>query len=137
MDPDRGITLSMRSKEEAHDYRYFPDPDLLPLDIAPEWIEAVRQSLPELPEERRARFIADYELPEYDAGVLTSSRELADFFEDCLKLLNSPKSVGNWIMGPLLGLLNAQDQSIEDSPVTPKNLAGLLQLIDKGTISEK
>ena len=136
-DPDKGITLSMRSKEEAHDYRYFPDPDLLPLDIAPEWIEAVRTSLPELPDERRARFIADYELPDYDAGVLTSSRELADFFEDCLKHHNTPKAVGNWIMGPLLGLLNAQDQSIEDSPITPQNLADLLKLIDKGTISGK
>ena len=136
-DPDKGVTLSMRSKEEAHDYRYFPDPDLLPLDIAPEWIESVRQSLPELPDERRARFIADYELPDYDAGVLTSSREIADFFEDCLKHHNTPKVVGNWIMGPLLGLLNAQDQSIEKSPVTPENLAGLLRLIDKGTISGK
>ncbi len=136
-DPDKGITLSMRSKEEAHDYRYFPDPDLLPLDIAPEWIESVRKSLPELPEERRARFIADYELSEYDAGVLTSSREIAEFFEDCLKHHNTPKAVGNWIMGPLLGLLNAQDQSIEDSPVTPKDLAELLKLIDKGTISGK
>ena len=136
-DPDKGITLSMRSKEEAHDYRYFPDPDLLPLDIAPEWIEMVRTSLPELPDERRARFVADYELPDYDAGVLTSSRELADFFEDCLKHHNTPKAIGNWIMGPLLGLLNAQDQSIEDSPVTPQNLADLLKLIDKGTISGK
>ena len=136
-DPDKGITLSMRSKEEAHDYRYFPDPDLLPLDIAPEWIESVRTSLPELPDERRARFIADYELPDYDAGVLTSSRELADFFEDCLKHHNTPKAVGNWIMGPLLGLLNAQDQSIEDSAVTPQNLADLLKLIDEGTISGK
>jgi aspartyl-tRNA(Asn)/glutamyl-tRNA(Gln) amidotransferase subunit B len=136
-DPDKGITLSMRSKEEAHDYRYFPDPDLLPLDIAPEWIESVREALPELPDERRARFIADYELPEYDAGVLTSSRELADFFENCCKKHNTPKVVGNWIMGPLLGLLNAQDKTIEDSPISAEDLAALLQLLDKGTISGK
>ncbi len=136
-DPDKGVTVSMRSKEEAHDYRYFPDPDLLPLDIAPEWIEAVRQSLPELPDERRARFVADHGLSEYDAGVLTSSRELADYFEACLNLHDQPKTVANWIMGPLLGLLNAQDKSIEASPITVEDLAALLKLQDDGTISGK
>ncbi len=136
-DADKGQSFSMRSKEEAHDYRYFPDPDLVPLVIDPAWIEAVRQSLPELPDQRRARFVTDYQLPEYDAGVLTSSRELADYFETCLRSFNQPKVASNWVMGPLLGLLNAQDRAIEQSPVSADGLAALLKLLDQGTISGK
>jgi aspartyl-tRNA(Asn)/glutamyl-tRNA(Gln) amidotransferase subunit B len=133
--PEKGKTQSMRSKEEAHDYRYFPDPDLLPLEIDAEWIEAVRSGLPELPAHRRARFVEELNLPEYDAGVLTTSRELADYYEACLNAYGQPKAISNWIMGPLLGLLNSQGKSIEDSPISAANLAALVKMIDAGVIS--
>ncbi|MGD9248357.1 MAG: Asp-tRNA(Asn)/Glu-tRNA(Gln) amidotransferase subunit GatB [Desulfobacteraceae bacterium] len=136
-DPEKGVTNAMRSKEEAHDYRYFPDPDLLPLVIDDAWIDRVKSSLPELPAQRRARFIAAYGLPAPDAGVLTAGRQLADYFEACLEGFNHPKQVANWIMGPLLGLLNAEGKSIDQSPVSPKALADLLQLIDEDVISGK
>ena len=136
-DPERSRSTAMRGKEEAHDYRYFPDPDLLPLVIGAEWIERVRQELPELPEARKSRFIKDYGLPAYDADLLTTDRELADYFEACVKAFYNPKQVSNWIMGPLLGLLNAESKTIEATPVSPANLARLLQLIDEGVISGK
>jgi len=136
-DPGRGLTFSMRGKEEAHDYRYFPDPDLLPLVIDEEWIERVQRSLPELPDARRARFIEQYGLPDYDAGVLTSDRELADYFEACLKAFPQSKLVSNWIMGPLLGLLNAAGIPIDQAPISAGGLAGLLKLVDSGAISVK
>ncbi len=134
-DPGRERTISMRGKEEAHDYRYFPDPDLLPLEIEESWIESIRQQLPELPDGKRERFIQDYGLPEYDAGVLTSARELADYFEVCVREFPEPKPVSNWIMGSLLGYLHAHDKPVTESPIGPKELAQLLQLIDKGVIS--
>ena len=136
-DPDRNRSTSMRGKEEAHDYRYFPDPDLLPLTISTEWIERVRQELPELPEAKRDRFVEDYGLPAYDADLLTTDRELADYFETCLETFNNPKPVSNWIMGPLLGVLNTAGKSIDASPVSPENLGRLLQLIEEGVISGK
>jgi aspartyl-tRNA(Asn)/glutamyl-tRNA(Gln) amidotransferase subunit B len=136
-DPDRNRSTSMRGKEEAHDYRYFPDPDLLPLTISTDWIERVRKELPELPEAKRDRFVEDYGLPAYDADLLTTDRELADYFETCLKTFNNPKPVSNWIMGPLLGLLNTAGKSIHASPVAPENLGRLLQLIEEGVISGK
>jgi aspartyl-tRNA(Asn)/glutamyl-tRNA(Gln) amidotransferase subunit B len=136
-DPDRNRSTSMRGKEEAHDYRYFPDPDLLPLTINTAWIERVQQELPELPEAKRDRFIADYGLPAYDADLLTTDRELADYFETCLETFSNPKPVSNWIMGPLLGLLNTAGKSIDASPVAPENLGRLLQLIEEGVISGK
>jgi len=136
-DSARSQTFSMRGKEEAHDYRYFPDPDLLPLVIDAGWIERLRQSLPELPDARRARFVEQYGLPAYDAGVLTSDRDLADYFEACLADFPQPKPVSNWIMGPLLGLLNARGVAIDRSPVAASALAGLLKLIDGGAISAK
>lgn len=136
-DPASGTTHSMRSKEEAHDYRYFPDPDLLPLVIDREWIETLRGEMPELPARRRARFVSDYGLPDYDAGILTSSRELADYFESCLERFDQPKQVSNWIMGPLLGLLNAKGQTIDQSSVTANDLAELLMLVQKDVISGK
>jgi aspartyl-tRNA(Asn)/glutamyl-tRNA(Gln) amidotransferase subunit B len=136
-DPDRNRSTSMRGKEEAHDYRYFPDPDLLPLTISTEWIERVRRELPELPEVKRDRFVEDYDLPVYDADLLTTDRELADYFETCLETFNNPKPVSNWIMGPLLGVLNAAGTSIDASPVSPENLGRLLQLIEEGVISGK
>jgi aspartyl-tRNA(Asn)/glutamyl-tRNA(Gln) amidotransferase subunit B len=130
-------TFSMRSKEEAHDYRYFPDPDLLPLMIDTDWIDRIRQTLPELPDARRDRFVEQLGLPAYDAGVLTSDRELADYFEECLADVSQPKPVANWIMGPLLGLLNTNGITIDQSPIPPAELAGLLKLIDSGAISAK
>jgi aspartyl-tRNA(Asn)/glutamyl-tRNA(Gln) amidotransferase subunit B len=132
-----GRTFSMRGKEEAHDYRYFPDPDLLPLVIDEDWIERARRSLPELPDARAARFVERFGLPAYDAGVLTSDRELADYFEACLQGFAQPKQVSNWIMGPLLGLLNARGVAIDQAPVPAAELAGLLQLVERGAISAK
>jgi aspartyl-tRNA(Asn)/glutamyl-tRNA(Gln) amidotransferase subunit B len=135
--PERGITTAMRSKEEAHDYRYFPDPDLLPLAIAEAWIAKVQGSLPELPREKSARFVEHYGLPAADAAVLTASRELGDYFEACAAACGQPKLAANWIMGSLLGLLNANNQEIQAAPIAAKDLAGLIQLIVDGTISGK
>jgi len=132
-----GQTAIMRTKEEAHDYRYFPDPDLLPLSIDDEWIEELRGTLQELPQAREQRFIVDYSLPEYDAGVLTSSRELADYFEACVDQFQEPKTVSNFIMGELLRELNQSGTAVEDSPVSPERLVELLQLVHKRTISLK
>ncbi len=136
-DPAKNRSVSMRGKEDAHDYRYFPDPDLLPLVIDREWIESVKKELPELPDARKERFCKEFELLDEAAEVLTSSRENADYFENCLKQFPHPRQVANWVMGPLLGLLNARGISIIDSPISPKGLAELLQLIDKGVISGK
>ena len=136
-DTDRGETAVMRSKEEAHDYRYFPDPDLVPLQIADEWIAELRQTVPELPAARQKRFVSEYGLPEYDASVLTTSKGLADYFEDCVKLLDQPKTVSNWMMGELLRELNNSGKSVEQSPVSPERLVDLLKLVEAGTISLK
>ena len=136
-DAGRNVTLSMRSKEEAHDYRYFPDPDLVPVVVSGNWIEEVRNSLPELPEAKRERFIRDYALPSYDAQVLTSSKSLAAYFEAALKEFAQPKTLSNWIMSELLRELNRDDREIEDCPVSPGNLAELLNLLDSGVISGK
>ncbi|MCP9469192.1 MAG: Asp-tRNA(Asn)/Glu-tRNA(Gln) amidotransferase subunit GatB [Nitrospira sp.] len=134
---DRGETAVMRSKEEAHDYRYFPDPDLVPLQLEKNWIEALRATLPELPMTRAARFVSDYGLPEYDAGVLTASKGLADYFERCVKVFDQPKTVSNWVMGELSRELNLSGIDAAESPVPPERLAELLQLVEKGTISLK
>ncbi len=134
-DSAKNRTTSMRGKEEAHDYRYFPDPDLVPLVIDEAWIEEVRAGLPELPDKRKARFIESYALPEYDAKVLTSSRELADYFEDCAKQVKNPKMAANWVMGDLLGLLNAEGKEIDASPVSAAQLAELLRLMEDRLIS--
>ncbi len=136
-DPDRGRTLSMRGKEEAHDYRYFPDPDLLPLVIDDAWIREIQGRLPELPDARKSRFVSEFGLPEYDAQVLTASRETADYFEACVAAGVPAKAVSNWVMGPLLGLLNAEGRGIEDTPVSASHLAELIGLIEDGTISGK
>jgi aspartyl-tRNA(Asn)/glutamyl-tRNA(Gln) amidotransferase subunit B len=134
---DQEITLSMRSKESAHDYRYFPEPDLIPLVIEPARIEEIRRSLPELPEEKRQRFVRAYGIPEYDAGVLTMSQELAGFYEATVKVHNDPKTVSNWVMVELLGRLNKDGKEITQSPIPPERLGGLLGLLAKGTISGK
>ena len=134
-DSDRGETFPMRSKEEAHDYRYFPDPDLVPIMIDRAWVEELQKTIPELPEQKRQRFVNDYEIPEYDTGVLTSSKPLADYFEQCTALLAQPKIISNWIMGDLLRELKKDDKDIADCPVSPSALVDLLKLIDSGTIS--
>ncbi|HIJ78418.1 MAG: Asp-tRNA(Asn)/Glu-tRNA(Gln) amidotransferase subunit GatB [Desulfobulbaceae bacterium] len=137
-DPDKGVSSSMRSKEEAHDYRYFPCPDLVPVVIDQAWIEAIRATLPELPDARKARFVTELELSENDAGVLTSSRELADYFEAALKDYGNGKKLGNWIMTELMKSMKGEDaMDISQCPVAPANLAALLTMIDKGTISGK
>ena len=136
-DPNSGTTRSMRSKEEAHDYRYFPDPDLVPLVIGDEWIERSRRELPELPEQRQHRFMAELGLPLYDAEVLTASRALADYFEAGVAAGGNAKAIGNWIMGEITRALNDGGTSIESCPVSPERLAELLKLIDNGTISGK
>lgn len=136
-DPEQEITLPMRGKEEAHDYRYFPEPDLVRLEISPAWIEKIAADLPELPAERRRRFTKAYELPEYDAGVLTANKGLADFFEECVQLHRNPKLASNWIMSELLGYLNRDGKEITESPVSPTQLATLLKLIDGEVISGK
>lgn len=132
-----GQTAVMRSKEEAHDYRYFPDPDLLPLSISDEWIDELRGTLQELPQVRQQRFLTEYSLPEYDAGVLTKSRELADYFESCVQLFAEPKNISNFIMGELLRELNQAGTVVESSPVSPDRLVELLKLVHDGTISLK
>ena len=136
-DVDKGQTAVMRSKEEAHDYRYFPDPDFVPITIAPERLDQDRASLPELPVARQQRFVSEYGLPEYDAGVVTSSRHLANYFETCVKLFNQPKTVSNWVMGELLRELNHSGTPVAASPVNPERLVSLLKLVDNGTISLK
>jgi aspartyl-tRNA(Asn)/glutamyl-tRNA(Gln) amidotransferase subunit B len=134
---DRNRTVSMRGKEEAHDYRYFPDPDLLPLRIDQDWVARVKSGLPELPDARRERFMKDYALPAYDAEVLTNARDLADYFEACARDTSSPKLASNWVMGSLLGLLNAEGKTINESPVSAGQMAELINLIDEGVISGK
>jgi len=136
-DANRNVTVSMRGKEEAHDYRYFPDPDLVPIVIDSGWIEAVRASLPELPDAKRGRFVREYGLPVYDAQVLTASKALAGYFESVVGIFPQSKVVSNWIMSELMRELKRDDREIEACPVTPENLAELLQLIDKGTVSGK
>lgn len=133
----KGITRSMRGKEEAHDYRYFPDPDLVPLIIGDEWIEEVKKTLPELPLKKRERFVREYAIPEYDAGVLTASRDLADYYEETVRLCGKPKITGNWVMGDLLRYLNEEKRDIKACPVRPMALAEMINLIEDGTISGK
>jgi aspartyl-tRNA(Asn)/glutamyl-tRNA(Gln) amidotransferase subunit B len=134
-DTSSGRTHSMRSKEEAHDYRYFPEPDLPPLLVDAARIERVRSSMPELPDARSRRFVAEYGIPSYDAGVLTQSAALADYFEATAKAAKNAKGASNWIMGELLRTLKERGQEIVDVPIQPAALAGLITLIDKGTIS--
>ena len=134
---DRGISMSMRGKEEAHDYRYFPDPDLLPVVIDDFWVDEVRRNQPELPLAKRQRFVVDYGILLTDAEVLTSDRNLADYFEAVVKIFPRPKAIANWIMVELLKFLNDDKIAITQCSITPQGLAELLKLIDKGTISGK
>ena len=134
---EKEITVVMRSKEEAHDYRYFPEPDLVPLMIPADRVEEIRKTLPELPDAKRERFAREYGIPVYDAEVLTISKDLAHYFEACVAVYPQPKTVSNWIMTELLRELNNSGREIADCPIPPERFAGLLKLIDDGTISGK
>ena len=136
-DEDKGITLSMRNKETANDYRYMPDPDLVPLEIERSWVEEIRSGLPELPDARRERYVGKYGLTAYDAGVLTMTKELSDYFEACVAAGANPKAASNWVMGDLSRLLNNNNKEISDCLIKAEQLAAMLQLIEKGTISGK
>jgi aspartyl-tRNA(Asn)/glutamyl-tRNA(Gln) amidotransferase subunit B len=136
-DPNRGETFSMRSKEDAQDYRYFPEPDLIPLGIGAEWAAEIEASMPELPSRRRARFAAEYGLRDYDAGVLTQSRALSDYFETAAKVSGDAKTAANWVMGDLLAALKAENRDIADSPVSAENLGALVKMIASGELSGK
>lgn len=134
-DPNRNRTASMRGKEEAHDYRYFPDPDLVPLIVEKDWIDEVRSTMPELPDEKKARFIKEFSLSGYDAGVLTASLDLADYFEAVASSLENTKQAANWTMTTLMGMLNAKGLDITQSPVSAQAFSSLLSLIEKGSIN--
>jgi len=137
-DADKGETRSMRSKEEANDYRYFPDPDLLPVIVEDEFIESLRKTLPELPDAKKTRFMEQFGLPAYDAGFLTSSRAIADYFEQVVEASGAEaKLCSNWVMGDLSAALNRDDKSIEESPVSAEMLAGMIKRIADNTISSK
>jgi len=136
-DDASGTSLSMRSKEEAHDYRYFPDPDLVPILVDDAWVEKIRKELPELPLAKRERFIKDYSIPEYDAGVLTADKALAQYYEDVVKLCDKPKQASNWVMGDVLRFLNEDKLDIRQCPITAGALADMIKLIEAGTISGK
>lgn len=136
-DENKGITVFMRSKEEASDYRYFPDPDLPPVTIEPDWVERLRRDLPEFPDSRKKRYINQWGLPEYDAGLISASRPLADFFETAVSLYGEAKTVSNWVMGELLRLVNQERIVLEQLKLTPEGLADLLKMIDTGEISGK
>jgi aspartyl-tRNA(Asn)/glutamyl-tRNA(Gln) amidotransferase subunit B len=133
---NQGITESMRGKEEAHDYRYFPDPDLVPLVIDDAWIDEIRSTLPELPREKKERFMKEYGLPEYDAAILTATRQVADYFETCVSLGPQPKTVSNWIMGDILRHV-PDTRDISRFTVTPVHLSEMILMIERGTISGK
>ena len=135
-DPDKGETRSMRSKEEAHDYRYFPDPDLLPLEIEQDWVDEIAANLPELPDQKKARFVTDFSLSEYDANVLTAELDSAGYFEEVAKGRDG-KLAANWVINELFGRLKKDDCDISESPVTPAQLGGIIDLISKGEISGK
>ena len=136
-DSAKGKTISMRSKEEAHDYRYLPEPDLRPLIIDEKWLSEAQSQIPELRREKKNRFIKEFDLPEYDAGILTDSKPLADYFEACQREVSDPKMISNWMMTELLRELKDRDTDIDNCPVTASNLAELLKLVKKGTISGK
>jgi Asp-tRNA(Asn)/Glu-tRNA(Gln) amidotransferase B subunit len=134
-DDNKGYSYAMRSKEEANDYRYFPEPDLVPVVIDDEWLNRIKSSLPELPAARMQRYVQTYSLPEYDAGILTSSKHLADFFEEAVTGSSNAKAISNWIMGDMMRILKERELEVEAVPFPGKYLAQLVALIDKGTIS--
>ena len=135
--PDTGETAGMRSKEEAHDYRYFPEPDLVPLRVSESWLARVRSGMPELPARKRARFISDYGLREYDADVLTQTRAASEYFETAARVSGDPKTAANWVMGDLMGMLKAAGKEISESPVSAANLGDLVKRMATGELSGK
>jgi aspartyl-tRNA(Asn)/glutamyl-tRNA(Gln) amidotransferase subunit B len=136
-DDAQGVTNAMRSKEEAHDYRYFPDPDLVPVTVDEAWIEQIRSEMPELPLAKRERFVREFAIPIYDAGVLTAEKPLAEYYEEVVKLCGKPKQASNWVMGDLLRFLKEEKRDIRQCPVSAKSLAEMILLIENGTISGK
>ncbi len=134
---EKGVTISMRSKEEAHDYRYFPEPDLVPFVVSNEMVAGIRKSIPELPEERMKRFISQYSIPGYDALVLTQEKNTAEFFENTVRLYDNPKAISNWIMGDINAILNEKSMSIDSTRLSPAHLASMVKMIDDGIISVK
>jgi aspartyl-tRNA(Asn)/glutamyl-tRNA(Gln) amidotransferase subunit B len=136
-DDAQGVTNSMRGKEEAHDYRYFPDPDLVPVIVDAAWIDKIRADMPELPQAKRERFISEYQIPAYDAGVLTSEKALAQYYEEVVAICAKPKQAGNWLMGDVMKFLNEDKKTIRECPITAASLAEMIDLIEKGTISGK
>lgn len=136
-DPELGVTISMRSKEEAHDYRYFPDPDLVPLELTDDFIEKIKKEIPPLPDELKEKFMTKFNLPEYDASVLTSVRSYALYFEEAAKYFNSPKKISNWIMSEVLRIVNEKGCNIFDAGIPPEYLAEIVKFIEEGKISGK
>jgi aspartyl-tRNA(Asn)/glutamyl-tRNA(Gln) amidotransferase subunit B len=136
-DDAQGVTNPMRSKEEAHDYRYFPDPDLVPVVIDEAWVAKIRSEMPELPLARRERFVNDYQIPAYDAGVLTSEKPLAEYYEEVVRLCGKPKIASNWVMGDVLRFLNEDKRDIRQCPISAVALADMIALIEEGAISGK
>ncbi|HKZ22431.1 MAG TPA: Asp-tRNA(Asn)/Glu-tRNA(Gln) amidotransferase subunit GatB [candidate division Zixibacteria bacterium] len=136
-DVEKEEIAPMRSKEESHDYRYFPEPDLVVLNVGKNWIEEIRKNLPELPEARKNRFVKQYQIPEYDAELLTTEKKLADYYEKCVKNYPNPKTVSNWVMGEVLRGLKERRMSVSEFKVSPKELASLLKQVDSGTLSGK
>jgi len=137
-DVNKGTTRTMRSKEEAFDYRYFPEPDLVPIEPARSWVEEIQKSLPELPAARRQRFMEEYKLPEYDAGLLIAEKKLANYYEDCASAYDgSPKTASNWILNDLMALLSNSKQPLDECKITPEHFAGMMKLVDNSTISGK
>ena len=136
-DADRNVAIPMRGKEQAHDYRYFPDPDLLPIIVNETWREQIKSQMPELPEAKRQRFVADLQLPEYDADILTQQREVAEYFESVIETTKDFKTASNWVMGEVLRVLNEQKIDVENFSVKPESLAKLIDLIGNNTISSK
>jgi aspartyl-tRNA(Asn)/glutamyl-tRNA(Gln) amidotransferase subunit B len=133
----RGETFAMRSKEEAHDYRYFPEPDLPPVVVDAAWLEEIRGTLPELPQEKRRRFASEYGLPEYDAGVLTLARDVAEYFEATTRACGNAKAASNWVMTEVLRMLKEHDRALDACPVPAERLARLIRLVEDGTLSGK
>ena len=136
-DDANGVTLSMRSKEEAHDYRYFPEPDLVPVELDDAWIERVRGELPELPAQRQARLVAEHGLPAYDASLIVATKEMADYFDEAVKTAKDSKGVSNWMLGDVSAYLNNEGITIKEFKVTPAHLAELVNLIKDGVLSSK
>ncbi|MDY0323105.1 MAG: Asp-tRNA(Asn)/Glu-tRNA(Gln) amidotransferase subunit GatB [Candidatus Carbobacillus sp.] len=136
-DEARRMTIAMRSKERAQDYRYFPDPDLVPFTVSKAWVEEIKQTIPELPDARRARYMAEYGLSAYDASVLTLERALADFYEAAVRSGGDPKAIANWLMVEVLGYLNKENKTLSDTPMRPEHLSELVKLIEEGVISGK